>query len=408
MQRFFYFRPMWNWIGFLVRTMFWPLRQISHFLLPLSVYDGLSLDSTERVSKQFTSYLKTNLLDNNNNNHDDNINNNDVCQLFSTKSYSTLISEASTSDALIMVYLHSPYHRLGDHICRRLLGSPSMVRFLNENKERVMPLGSFITTAQGASLSYSLSVSSFPVLALLQPVKSSIASSNTNSTSSGDTTTTTAATAASPGPAKLIFKAEGPTLMKISASQLTALVAATFQKHERAVLEAATKRYEREQAAELRRQQDEEFQETLRQDQERERERTKARLEAEQEEKRKVEEEKRKVTDELDRLDRARSLMKEEPAKGTPGTARIRFRLSNGKQLDRRFGGDETIATLKAFLILHFANETTTNSNDEYCVKRVGLSTNFPTRTYNSDDDKTLTECDLCPQALLMVQDLDA
>ena len=51
---------------------------------------------------------------------------------------------------------------------------------------------------------------------------------------------------------------------------------------------------------------------------------------------------------------------------------------------------------------------------EDAIVKRVALSTNFPKRIYGgegneeADDEKTLKECDLCPQAVLMVQDLDA
>jgi len=369
-------------------------------MFPLSVYDGLSTDSADRASKKFNSYLKQNL-----NNINSNNDNNDIVQLFSLKSYAALQREASSSDALVLVYLHSPLHRFGDDVCRRLLCSPPMVRFLTENKERVMLLGSSISTAQGASLSYSLSASSFPVLALLQPVKSnSSSSSSSNNNNNGANITVGSVT---PGPVKLVFKAEGPALMKLTAMQLTGLVTSTFQKHERTVLEAASKQYEREQETELRRQQDEEYQETLRQDQELEQQRTETRLEAEQEEERKREEEEQKINDEVNRLDRARSLLRDEPPKGTPGTTRIRFRLSNGKQLDRRFGENETIGSLKAFLILHFASEMSNNNNRNDCVKRVALSTNFPTRTHE-DDQRTLKECDLYPQAVLMVQDLDA
>jgi len=395
---------MWNWAGFFFRTIFWPLRRVSDFLLPLSP-DELS---PERASKLFNSYLKQNL--NNNNNNDSN----NILELFSAKSYASLQREAASTDALIMVYLHSPHHRSADDICRRLLCSPSMVRFLTENKGRVLSLGSSISTAQGASLSYSLSASSFPVLALLQPVKTSSGTSSSNSSSSSSSNSNNSSSNASvtPGPVKLVFKAEGPVLMKLTAMQLTTLVTATFQKHERTVLEDASRRYEREQEVELRRQQDEEYQETLRQDQERERQRTEERLEAEREEEQKMEEENRKIKEEANRLDRARSLVRDEPPKGTPGSTRIRFRLPNGKQLDRRFEGDETIESLKAYLILDFVSEM--GENNDNCVKRVALSTTFPKCTYggdgkeSEDDHKTLKECDLCPQAVLMVQDLDA
>lgn len=407
-QRFVY-GPVFGWLGFFFRVTFWPLRRISDFLLPLGEYEGMSQTSTEGASKQFTTYLKSTLLTNA-------TTSNDIVQLFTNKSYTDLQREATSADALILVFLHSPYHRSTDDVCRRLLCSPSMVRFMTENRDRVKAIGSCTSTSQGSSLSHSLLASSFPVLALLQPVNRSGRSSSTT------TNNNNLAGGIAPGPVKLVFKAEGPTLMKLTAMQLTTLVTATYQKHERAVLEAATRRYEQEQASALRRQQDEEYQETLRQDQERERQRNEARLQAEREEEERRQEEERKITEEANRLDKARALLRDEPPKGTTGCARIRFRLPNGKQLDRRFEGDETIGSLKAFLVLHFASElpeskassTPKKSGDDTMVKRVALSTNFPKRIYggegneDGDDDKTLKECDLCPQAVLMVQDLDA
>ena len=402
-QRYVY-GPMFGWVGFFFRVAFWPLLRISDYLLPLGDYEGMSQSSTEGASKQFATYLKSTLLV-------DADTNKEIVQLFSTKSYADVQKEATETEALILVFLHSPYHRSTNDVVRKLLCSPSMVRFLMENKERVHAIGSSTSTSQGASLSHSLMASSFPVLALLQPIKKSGNSSSSNNNDSSNNI--------APGPAKLVFKAEGPALEKLTALQLTNLVTATFQKHERTVLEAATRRYEQEQATALRRQQDEEYQETLRQDQERERLRNEARMQAEREEEERKQEEQRKITAEANRLDNAKALLRDEPPKGTPGSARIRFRLPNGKQLDRRFQGDETIASLKAFLILHFANELpdskpSTKSGDDAMVKRVALSTNFPKRIYGgegneeADDEKTLKECDLCPQAVLMVQDLDA
>jgi FAS-associated factor 2 len=390
---------MFGYMGFFFRVAFWPLRRISDFLLPLGEYEGMSQIANEGASKQFTTYLKNTLLLNANTS-------NEIVQLFTTKSYADLQREATSTDALIMVFLHSPYHRSTNDICRQLLCSPSMVKFLTENKDRVKVMGSCTSTSQGASLSYSLLASSFPVLALLQPVSKS-GSSSSNNNNNGDI---------APGPVKLVFKAEGPCLTKLTAMQLTSLITATFQKHERTVLEAASRRYEQEQATALRRQQDEEYQETLRQDQDRERQRTEARLQSEKEEEEQREEEQRKITEEANRLDKARALLRDEPPKGTPGCARIRFRLPNGKQLDRRFEADETIGSLKAFLVLHFESESKTSSKkcEDGVVKRVALSTNFPKRCYggegneDGDDEKTLEECDLCPQAVLMVQDLDA
>ena len=367
----------------------------------------MSQTSTEGASKQFTKFLKKILSVNLNAGASS-----EIVDIFSNKSYTDLQAEAASTDALIMVFLHSPYHRSTSDVCRRLLCSPPMVRHLTENKDRIKAFGSSTSTSQGASLSHSLMASSFPVLALLQPVKSSRSRSNGSNSNLGGI---------SPGDVKLIFKAEGPNLMKMTSMQLTTLVTATFQKHERGVLEAATRKYEQEQAALLRRQQDEEYQETLRRDQERERQRNEERLQAEREETERKEAEARKIQEEANRIDRAKALLRDEPPKGASGCARIRFRLPNGKQLDRRFGADETIGSLKAFLVLYFADELpggdgkpASKKTEDAIVKRVALSTSFPKRTYggegneDGDDDKTLNECDLCPQAVLMVQNLDA
>ena len=227
---------MIGWLGFFFRIAFYPLRRISDFLLPLGEYEGLSQTSTEGASKQFTKYLKETLSVNINAGTST-----EIAELFSNKSYADVQEEAASSDALIMVFLYSPYHRATDDVCRRLLCSPSLVRLLTENKDRIKAFGSSTLTSQGASLSHSLMASSFPVLALLQPVKSSRSRNrNNNNNNPGGL---------APGDVKLVFKAEGPILIKMPAMQLTTLVTATYQKHERVVLEAATRKYEQEQAA---------------------------------------------------------------------------------------------------------------------------------------------------------------
>ena len=79
----------------------------------------------------------------------------------------------------------------------------------------------------------------------------------------------------------------------------------------------------------------------------------------------------------------------------------MRLVLPSGVKLNRRFYADDTIATVKAFLLVHF------QENDQPQVQNIGLSTNFPKKTYENDQE-TLQEAGLVPQAVLMVQDLDA
>ena len=135
----------------------------------------------------------------------------------------------------------------------------------------------------------------------------------------------------------------------------------------------------------------------MRADQERERQRQEEREREEQRVREEEEREQAKQKAEEERLANAKALLRPAPAAG--GT-RIRFQLPNGKKLDRRFENDETVGALKAFLILHFAEEQPE-------IKNIALSTNFPKKTHD-DDAKTLQESDLCPQSVLMVQDLDA
>lgn len=344
--------------------MLWPVRRASELLLPPGEYDGLSPAVTEKAAQQFVQHLKSLATTSTQQAA--------VDASFSTLGFEALRQEAVSTQSLIVVYLHAPLHQQADSFLQSMMLSQSMLEFLNQDNVKI--LGSSIHTSQGSSLASQLGVASYPVFAMLQP---------SNSRSSGA--------------AKLVFKAEGPTLLKMHPNQMLPLLNGTYHRFQMVMAEEIARRIEREQEAELRRQQDDEYQEALRVDQERERQRQEER---EQEERRKQEEEekeRRKVEAETNRLETARALLRPEPSSG--GT-RIRFQLPSGKKLDRRFENDETVASLKAFLTLHFAE-----NNPE--IKNISLSTNFPKKTYEQED-QTLADSGLAPQAVLMVQDLDA
>ena len=233
--------------------------------------------------------------------------------------------------------------------------------------------------SQGAQLAQQLGAASFPLFAMLQPSSSGSA---VNGRSGG---------------LQLVFKVEGQTLLGMSIAQIIPFLNTTFQRHQSVLAEQESRRILREQESELRRQQDEEYHESLRADQERERLQREEREREEQRLHQEAEQERQLARAEEERLDTAKSLLRPEPSAG--GT-RIRFVLPSGQKLDRRFENVETVAALKAYLILHFANESPT-------IKNISLSTNFPKKTYD-DDNLTLEESGLSPQSVLMVQDLDA
>lgn len=338
--------------------------------MPPGEYDGLSPAVTEKAAQQFVQHLKS--LANNSTQQAA------VDTSFSTLGFEALRQEAVATNSLIVVLLHSPLHRQADVFLKNMILSQPMLEFLNQ--DNIKTLGSSIHTSQGASLAYQLGVSSYPVFAMLQVQPSTGGTSSSSSSA-----------------AKLIFKAEGPTLLKTQPNQILPLLNGTYHRFQMVTAEEVARRIEREQEIELRRQQDEEYQQALRADQERERQREEQREMEERRIREEAERERQKVQIEQDRIGKAKSLLRPEPASGG---ARIRFTLPSGKKLDRRFENDETVASLKAFLILHFAE-----NNPE--IKHIAISTSFPKKTYD-EDDKTLVESGLSPQAVLMVQDLDA
>ena len=106
--------------------------------------------------------------------------------------------------------------------------------------------------------------------------------------------------------------------------------------------------------------------------------------------------------------DRARDLMQglgDEPRSDADGATRLRFALSTGERVDRRFrSATDRVEHLRAFLLLCFADR-------EMNVQRIGLSTHFPKKTFlEADDHLTLEEAGLRSggQWLIHVFDLDA
>lgn len=198
----------------------------------------------------------------------------------------------------------------------------------------------------------------------------------------------------------LAFKAEGPILLSLRPEQLVQYLNMTLQRHQTILAEQEVRRIEREQENQLRREQDQEYEQALLADQERERQ---VREEAETrrlEEEEAVAAERAQQEAEDNRLESAKASLREAPAAG--GT-RVRFNLPTGKKLDRRFYNDDTVAALKAFLVLHFSEQT----DETQTIKNIGLSSSFPKKSYD-DDSLTLEEAGLGGQAVLMVQDLDA
>jgi hypothetical protein len=92
----------------------------------------------------------------------------------------------------------------------------------------------------------------------------------------------------------------------------------------------------------------------------------------------------------------------EEPPANAKDVTRLRFALPDGKKVDRRFLSEDTIHTVRAFLLVHFHDRNVH-------IRNVGLVSNYPKREFDEENDAlTLEEAGLAPQAMVMVRDLDA
>eukprot|EP00986_Skeletonema_menzelii_P018502 scaffold26649_cov123-Skeletonema_menzelii.AAC.1 len=318
---------------------------------------------------------------------------------FTEKGYTATMEEITNSNnsnnphnPLLLLYLHSPLHSQGTKFIHNFLCHPQLLKLLNDNTENnvVKCFGASVHSADGQRLRDMMEVTSFPFMALLS-VKSSSSANNTNNNNIS---------------MELLLRLESTQLFTIQPSQITTYLNTAITRHAQIIAEETARRLQREEDARLREEQNREYQEALLADQMREMERNEQ-LERERREREEEEERTRvEMAKEQSRLEDAKRILElsgGEPAVGTKvGVARMRFTLPNGKKVDRRFHSSDTLEVLRAFLTLHF-DETGVE------IKNFGMSTSFPKKTFGEEDNKlTLEEAGLAPQAVVMVQDLDA
>ena len=373
----------------------WPLfKLINSVLFPLKEYDGIyNGPGADRAARSFVSMMRSHISAVRPATTATSVDSEQYVEPscpFVERGYNATISAISTREnpPLLMVYLHSPLHRHGSKFIREYLCHGPLLELLNSNtatdsEGSVVCFGASIHSADGERLREMLNVTSFPFMALLN-VKNSSSNRTNNSVEM-----------------ELLLRLEGDKVLTLPPAQITTYLSTSLTRHGQMLAEALAARLAREEEVRLREEQDREYQEALLADQIREIERREEEERRAREEEEQKEAERLKGQKEQERMDRARQLTSEEPAAG-PGVARIRFTLPNGKKVDRRFRSEETVEVLKAFLMVHFEEEGVE-------IKNIGLSTNFPRKTFGEEDNGlTLEEAGLSPQAVVMVQDLDA
>jgi FAS-associated factor 2 len=370
----------------IINFLLWPLVRLSYFLFPYYETDGVSSNASALATRQFIARLNQSGSSSTSNTGGNN--SQGPAQVWDTVGFAHAQQQATQKEQLLLVYLYSPLQPLVQKDTAR--GSPT-VTFCSQLWSRtemqdllslVTPIGMSVHTGPGAHLAQRLHITIFPALVLLEPPP--LSDNNNHASSSRQTW-------------KLALTVQGATLMRCDVSLLTRYIQQAMAQHQTHIAVHQQRRQEHLESQLLRQQQDAEYLESLRQDQERERQARQAQEEADQAaaQAARAEEEKQEAAKRA--LEAAQNTVREPP---TSGGTMVRFVLPSGSKVNRRFYNDDTMGVLMAYLKVYF-------HENEIDIKRVSLSTNFPKKTY-SDESVTLEEAGLSPQAVLMVQDLDA
>lgn len=396
-------------INYVLRIVLFPIKKAANILFPPGEYDNLALTTvSDNAAKAFIQMFTLQYITPNLNN----INEDDDASLlecpFIEKGYTNTVNDIANqgqmhnedgtnnpSPPLLLIYLHSPLHGKVPQFVKNTLCNQRVLELMNQHSKcgTLACWGGSIHTADGAHAKDTLQVASFPFLALVrvQPGRSSSSSSSSSSNQRN---------------LELLFRMEGPALQTINATSLHTHLSNALLKYQGILSEAAMRRMQRQDEVRLRDEQDREYRETLAEDQRRERERA--------EQKRLQEEEELTIREEMEnveiekenRLQNARDMLclngEGEPDSSNKSIvqARIRLMLPSGKRVERSFRGNDTIDVVRAFLILHF-------DENAIGIENFQLSSNYPKKAL-VDVEKTLESEGLCPQAVIMVQDLDA
>ncbi|GFH60372.1 hypothetical protein CTEN210_16848 [Chaetoceros tenuissimus] len=394
-------------LNIVLTFLLFPVRKVVNLLLPPGEFDNLSQSAVSNGAakafiKSFTAEYITPLQKQQS---EDDDSESLECP-FVEKGYTATVNDIANQGRLheengdenpppplLLIYVHSPLHGKVPSFLKKTFCNPRVLSLLNQhtNSGTLTCWGGSIHTADGANAMKTLQASSFPFLSLVRV--ESARNSNSDQTSVQRKV-------------ELLFRMEGPALQNISPNSLHSHLSNSLVKYQAILSEAAMKRLQRQEEIRLREEQDREYREALEADQRREREKLEQQRLKEEEERRMQEEIEKAETERLNKIDFAKRTLSmngdEEPDPNDKSIkqARIRLMLPSGKRLDRRFRGDDTIDVVRSFLILHF------HEND-VGIENFQLSSNYPKKTL-ADGSKTLEEEDLCPQAVIMVQDLDA
>jgi len=316
-----------------------------------------------------------------------------------------LLLAATSIPPLLLIYLHSPLHRHATSFLSDKLFHHHTLDLLNHHRSQgsLICWGASIHTADGASVASTLGATSFPLLAMVRVVPSSTSISSSS----------TASTATASSRLELYLRIQGPVLINLSVSMLHQYMATTLIRYEQKLSQTRLQTLTRIQERKLRQEQDYEYQKCLEEDLK------KAKMKALEEERLRVEENKARLEEEEKRvqlereqlekeriLQEAKRLVERSNSMDAKNTTRIRFVLPSGQRLEQKFNVEDTVSTLRAYILLYM-DEKFREGSLQKPITNFDLVCNYPKKILADENFKLQDVDGLCPHAVVMIQDLD-
>ncbi|KAG0257835.1 hypothetical protein BG011_003731 [Mortierella polycephala] len=241
--------------------------------------------------------------------------------------YSAALNRAKSELKFLVVYLHSDEHDATEKFCKETLADSELLSYLRTNDFLIW--GGNVKETEGFQVATTLQTVRYPfigVIALSQPTLGSSATKMV-----------------------LVDRIEGPSTAEQIIQRLTQQIT-----RQSAVMDRLrAERRERDSAREIRQQQDDAYQQSLRADREKARQQRQAREAAEklQREQERIEAEKQAALGRRERhLKYLYENLPDEPAVGESGCARLSFKLWNGERVIRRFRESEPVEHVYVFI----------------------------------------------------------
>ncbi|KAG0028199.1 hypothetical protein BGZ82_008548 [Podila clonocystis] len=237
------------------------------------------------------------------------------------------LNKAKNDLKFLVVYLHSDEHDATDKYCKETLADSELLSYLVVNEMIIW--GGNVKETEGFQVATTLQTVRYPflgVIALSQPTAGSSATKMV-----------------------LIDRIEGPS----TAEQIIERLTQQVNRQSAALDRLRSERRERDMAREIRQQQDDAYQQSLRADREKARQQREAQEAADklkQEQERIVAEKEAALNRRERHLKYLYENLPEEPTAGETGCARLSFKLWNGERVIRRFRGTEPVEHVYIFI----------------------------------------------------------